>query len=156
MKKICLLFVIAMLLSGCSQNKANMTPQKAAEAVLTEYGEHTQFVRAEEDFLSTNFGSCDYVREAAVYFSENGDGNEFGFFRLSDEQYSNEMIAKIQEYINSERQSVVSLAALYPSDDLSNRLQRFDHATVGHMGDLVYYFITEPTISQNAVRRFCG
>lgn len=156
MKKICFLFVLLLLFSGCSREKLDLTPEKAAEVVLTEYGENTQFVRAEEDFLTTNFGSHDYVREAAVYFSENGDGSEFGFFRLSDEQYSAEMIAAVQEYINSERQSVESLAALYPADDLSNRLQRFDNATVGHMGDLVYYFITEPTVAKNAVRRFRG
>lgn len=156
MKKFCFLFALLLLFSGCSREKMDLTPEKAAEVVLTEYGERTHFVRAEDDFLNTNFGSHDYVRESAVYFDENGDGSEFGFFRLSDEQYSEEMIAAIQAYINSERQSVESLAALYPADDLSNRLQRFDNATVGHMGDLVYYFVTEPTIAKNAVRRFRG
>ena len=156
MKKICFLFVLLLTFSGCSRETMDMTPEKAAEVVLTEYGENTNFVRADEDFLTTNFGSRDYVSESAVYFSENGDGNEFGFFRLSDEQYSDEMIAAVEEYINSERQSVQSLAALYPADELSDRLQRFDSATVGHMGDLVYYFITEPTIAKNAVRRFRG
>lgn len=156
MKNICFLFALLLLFGGCSREKVDITPEKAAEVVLTEYGENTQFVRAEEDFLSTNFGSHDYVSEAAVYFSENGDGSEFGFFRLSNEQYSEEMIAAVQDYINSERQSVESLASLYPADDLTARLQRFDNATVGHMGELVYYFITEPTVAQNAVRRFRG
>ena len=156
MKKICFLFVLLLLFSGCSREKMDLTPEKAAEVVLTEYGENTRFVRAEEDFLTTNFGSNDYVREAAVYFDEDGNGGEFGFFRLSDEQYSAEMITAVREYINSERQSVESLAALYPAEELSNRLQRLDNATVGHKGDLVYYFITEPTVAQNAVRRFRG
>lgn len=156
MKKICFLLALLLLFSGCSREKMDMTPEKAAEMVLSEYGANTQFTQADTDFLTTNFGSHDYVREAAVYFSENGDGSEFGFFRLSDEAYSEEMISTVQAYIDSERQSVESLAALYPADDLSNRLRRFDNATVGHMGDLVYYFITEPAVAKNAVRRFRG
>ena len=156
MKKICLLLMIVLLCGGCANRSVDITPEKAAEVVLTEYGENTSFVRAENDFLTTNFGTRDYVRDSAVYFSENGDGSEFGFFRLSDEQYCDEMIAAVQEYINGERQSVSSLSALYPAEDLSRRLQRFDNATVGHMGDLVYYFITEPTVAKNAVRRFRG
>ena len=156
MKKICFLLMLLFLFSGCSREGMDMTPEKAAEMVLTEYGERTHFVRAEEDFLTTNFGSHDYVRDAAVYFSEDGDGSEFGFFRLSSEQYSAEMIDAVQAYIDSERQSVRSLAALYPADDLSLRLQRFDNATVGHMGDLVYYFITEKDVATSAVRRFRG
>ena len=156
MRKICFLLAFLLLFCACSREATDITPEKAAETVLSEYGENTAFVRAEEDFLTTNFGARDYVRESAVYFSENGDGSEFGFFRLSDEQYSDEMIAAIQSYIKSERQSVESLAALYPADDLTNRLDRFDNATVGHMGDLVYYFITEPTVAKNAVRRFRG
>ena len=148
--------MIVLLCGGCANRSVDITPEKAAQVVLTEYGENTSFVRAENDFLTTNFGTRDYVRDSAVYFSENGDGSEFGFFRLSDEQYCDEMIAAVQEYINSERQSVSSLSALYPAEDLSRRLQRFDNATVGHMGDLVYYFITEPTVAKNAVRRFRG
>jgi hypothetical protein len=107
MKKICFLFVLLLAFSGCSRETMDMTPEKAAEVALTEYGENTGFVRADEDFLTTNFGSRDYVRESAVYFSENGDGNEHTQKEVADllgisQSYISRLEKKIMKRLRKE------------------------------------------------------
>ncbi|MBQ8356782.1 MAG: DUF4358 domain-containing protein [Clostridia bacterium] len=157
MKRFCfLLIALLLLLPSCGRRADELSLAKATDMVLTEYGDNASFVRADGDFITTNFGNREDVAESAVYFSESGDGTEFGFFRMSDAAHCGDMESDVRAYIASERQSVESLAALYPADDLNARLKRFDNATVGTVGNIVYYFITEPTIAKNAVRRFRG
>ncbi|MBE6701807.1 MAG: hypothetical protein E7585_00125 [Ruminococcaceae bacterium] len=150
MKKILLLLTVLLLFLPSCKKETTLTPETAAERVLAEWA--IPFVRADEDFVRTNFADLDGVKDAAVYLSEENDGTEFGFFALSDKSRLNEAQANIREYIASERQQVLSLAALYPGEELNARLSRYDSATVGTTGDLVYYFIAERDVAQRLLK----
>ena len=141
MKKLCLLLPLLLLLTACATAQAQ-SAESAANAALESYGA-ANYVRADDDFLTTNFGELPYVKNAVIYLSKNGDGSEFGFFELTDTRHQNELVAAIKAYLASEEQSVRSLAALYPADDLQARLARFERARVGIEGELVYYAVTD-------------
>ena len=142
MKKLCFLCALCLCFAACGRESADMGVEEAAERVMAEY-ERNAFVRADEDFMEANFGAPDYVTESAVYYAQNGDDTEFGFFRLSDAKYGADMEKIIQTYIQSERESVEALAALYPAEELSARLARFDGATVNTVGLTTYYVIAD-------------
>lgn len=149
MKKILILPFVCVLLCSCTGQNREFDIQAAAQRTMESY-EPNAFVRADSDFVSTNFGTPEYLEEAAVYYTRNGDGTEFGFFRLSNMKYTADMEEKIRDYLKSEREAVASLAALYPAEELSTRLSRFDGATVGTAGNTVYYFLTEQIAVKNA------
>ena len=153
MKKLCFLCALCLCFAACGRESADMGVEEAAERVMAEY-ERNAFVRADGDFMEANFGAPDYVTESAVYYAQNGDGTEFGFFRLSDSKYGADMEKIIQTYIQSERESVEALAALYPAEELAARLARFDGATIGASGDTVYYFLTEQTVAHKVLKTF--
>ncbi len=150
MKKIWMLLSICLLFSACATQPKELDLQAAAQRVMESY-EANAFVRADEDFVATNFGTPEYLEEAAVYYTKNGDGTEFGFFRLSDARYTADMEQALKDYLASERESVEALAALYPAEELQARLARFDGATVGAKGDTAYYFLTDPTIAKTVL-----
>lgn len=150
MKTIWILLSLCLLFSACATQPKELDLQAAAQRTMESY-EANAFVRADEDFVATNFGTPEYLEEAAVYYTQNGDGTEFGFFRLSDAKYTAEMERLIRDYLASERESVEALAALYPAEELQARLARFDSVTVGAVGNTVYYFLTEPTIAKNVL-----
>ncbi|MBQ9099723.1 MAG: hypothetical protein IJY50_09890 [Clostridia bacterium] len=151
MKKICIvLILLSFLLSACARAAHSLRVDDAAKAVLQEFGETEQFQKADEDFITTNFDT-ENVTEAAVYFAD--DGTEFGFFQLADINEKDTMQASIRAYVNSERESVNSLAALYPAEELTRRLERFDHVNIGVVGDLVYYFISDEALTKRALKQ---
>ena len=150
MKKICALLTLCLLLTACSKTPSSLTADTASRVALEACGENNYF-RADADFIETNFGQALYLQDSAVYLASNGDGTEFGFFELTDTQYRDEMTAAIRAYLASEEQSVRALSALYPADDLQERLQRFQNVTIGAKGNVVYYFLTDGALSKKAV-----
>lgn len=153
MKKLICLLSLLLIFSSCAKNSRDMDIPTATKAVIGAF-EPDAFVRADDDFIATNFGAVDHVEESAVYYTKNGDGTEFGFFRLSDAKYTAETEGLIRDYLASERESVEALAALYPAKELNERLARFDNATVGTAGNTVYYFLTEPSVAQTVIGQF--
>ncbi|MBQ8340758.1 MAG: hypothetical protein IJY22_00090 [Clostridia bacterium] len=139
MKKTMFLLSLCLLLAlgGCrGQADPAQTMDQAASSMLTAHGKD-RYVLADEDFVTTNFGSEDHIKRAAIYLSREGDGTEFGFFELTDVKYRDRMIAEIRAYLAEEEAAVRSLAALYPANDLQARLYRFTRAKVGATGNLV-------------------
>ncbi len=153
MKKLWLLCTLCLCLTACGRENTDIGVEEAAGRVMAEY-ESNAFVRADDDFIETNFNTPDYVEEAAVYYTQNGDGTEFGFFRLSDAKYSADMEKIIKTYIQSERESVEALAALYPAEELNERLARFDGATVNTLGLTTYYVIADAETVQKTENLF--
>ena len=134
-------FVLVLALGACArQSKGVLDFDSATQEISAAYGEKEGFVRADEDFVLTNFGAPDYVTDSAVFLSDTG---EIGIFALSDAKHAPKMQKTIEEYLTLERESVVSLAELYPADELSARLARFDSARVGAVGSTVYYYMLD-------------
>ena len=147
MKRLAFMILVLLLASGCARQSGLVDMESAARAAQNEYGD-TALVRAEDDLVHANFGDPDYLEEAAVYYTQNADGTEFGFFKLSEEKFVPQMEAVIQEYLRTEREAIESLAALYPAEELSARLARFDGAIVGRSGNIVYYCLADSATAQ--------
>lgn len=139
MRMLCLLLAILCLLPSCAPKEP--TPDTVAER-MEAYGT-AALRRADEDFVRTNFGAADRWETADVYLSAAGDGTEIGIFWLTDVAHTEEMKATVREYMESERRSVESLAALYPGEELDRRLARFEHAVIESQGRMVYYILAD-------------
>ena len=142
MKKWCFLLAILCLLPSCGRQHPALQIETAETRALATYGTD-ELRRVDDDFVRTSFGTPDYVKKVSVYFTANGDGTEIGFFQLTDAAYAGKMKGVIQDYLNSERQAVESLAALYPGQELERRISRFEHAVVEAHGTLVFYVLAD-------------
>ena len=148
MKKVFLLLpCLLLLLPSCGAK--NITPELGAQRVLQAWD--APFLCADEDFIQSNFAAMPPFGKATVYLSEQNDGTEFGFFEITDVKNVAAAQAAIRDYIASEREQVLSLAALYPGDELNARLARYDAAEIGATGNTAYYFIGD----KDAVRAAC-
>ena len=150
MKKPLCFLTLTLLLLGCSKNAAAPTTLDAtADEALSVLSAGRTFTRADEDFIKTNFPDA-IIEAAAVYYAD--DGTEFGIFSV-DVSQKETVTAAIRTYLDSEEQSVRSLADLYPADDLNARLSRFDNAQLGSLGDtLVYYLLTDAESARKITR----
>ena len=82
------------------------------------------------------------VGKGVVYFGDD-DIYELGVFRLESTAAVNEALTSIRAYIAEEKEALSSLASLYPSEELTERLWCYDHAKAERRGTLVYYFIMD-------------
>lgn len=147
-----LILTLLLVFSACARQPTNTLDfSLAVQELSASYSDSTGFSRADEDFVLTNFGSPEYVTDSAVYLSDKG---EIGIFALSDTKHAEDMIKIIKTYLSLERESVVALSELYPADELSARLARFDNARVGAVGSTVYYYMLESDNSQTAQKLF--
>lgn len=152
--RVLLLLMLSLLLTlgACDGREANAPDFVTTKQQLSAaFDEREGFLRADEDFVATNFGTPDYLLDSTVYLSDRG---EIGVFSLSDPRHADRMQAVIKEYLATEREAVISLAALYPADELSARLARFDNARVGAVGSTVYYYMLDGEVTGVAERLF--
>jgi hypothetical protein len=152
MKKLLCILPFFLLLCACSDTvNGSPDPHTAARAVI-EACEEASFIRADTDFVSTNFQDLPRTEEAIIYCAENNDGTEIGLFFLSDREDISRTEALIREYIDSERRQATALASLYPGEELNARLARYDNAKVGHRGVLVFYVIGDQAFVQQTMK----
>ena len=153
MKVLLLLLLTLTLFFGSCERQGGTTLDfvTTKQQLSAAFDEREGFSRADEDFVTTNFGAPAYLLDSAVYLSDEG---EIGVFSLSDVKHAAEMQEKIKAYLAIEREAVVSLATLYPADELSARLARFDNARVGGIGATVYYYMLDANITGVAKKLF--
>ena len=73
-----------------------------------------------------------------------------------DESKDDNLLDQIKNYIKAESEQVKTLAALYPAEELEARLARYEKATIGSKGKLVYYIVADRPISEkirNVIRK---
>ena len=151
MKRSLLLIPLCLLLFSCAASDRTPDPRAAAKAVISACGGDIDLACADADFIATNLEGLQDAADAVVYYATSNNGTEIGFFMLSDERDISKATAEIRRYIQSEREQTASLAALYPGDELTARLARYDNAIVDHRGKLVYYIIADPQVRQQAI-----
>ncbi len=108
--------------------------ERVAAALDTE-----RFVRADEDFIRTNFGN-EGLKEGAVFFERDGIG-EWGVFELEDRAAALAFQENVRQYLQIEREAVESLAQLYPAEELDARLSLYENAVVDSQNVTVYYLL---------------
>ena len=140
MKRLCLILPLLLLLGGCHTTSATTLTQAEDAALRTVAGE---FRLADEDFIAASFPDMPPFTQAKVYLAASGDGQEFGFFELEDVQSAPQAATAIRAYLDSEAEAVRALAALYPADELTQRLARFARARIEQNGRLISYYLTD-------------
>ena len=153
-RMIFFLLGISLLLVGCSgkvtDGKSEVTSNVAQiQEVL---GGKERFEAADEDFIATSFEERAY-EERAVYFERDGFG-EFGVFVLPSTAEAAAFEKTVQSYLAREAEAIRSLAALYPADELEERLYCFENAGVVRRGSAVYYFALSREEQTRAMRAF--
>ncbi len=158
MKKGCIL-MLALLLLFCACSRAEAlegTLGAAISRVQNAISSTADFVMADEDFTADHIGAPDFLEESAVCFGTEGKTREFGVFRLTDRSKAAEFKKSLRAYLNNEKEALSSLAALYPADELAERLALYENATVGSEGMLVYYFVLDKKETQKALEALTG
>lgn len=158
MKKRCI-FLLALLLLLPSCNRASAIEESLSAAVKriqNAIADDKDFILADEDFTADNIGTPAYLAESAVCFGTEGKSREFGVFRLSDRTKAGEFKESLRDYLKNEREALSSLADLYPAEELEERLELYENATVGSEGMLVYYFVLDKKETQKALEALTG
>lgn len=114
------------------------------------------FLLADEDFISSNLGEQEFLSEARICLGNDGKTREIGLFLLTDRRRAQELMAALRVYLQSEYEALSSLAALYPAEELEERLSLYQNATVGSEGMLVYYFVLDPEDTERALFALTG
>ena len=158
MKKSCiLLLVLLLLLSSCNRASAiEQTLSTTVSRIQNAIADNKNFVLADADFTADNIGSPAYLKESAVCFGAEGKPREFGVFRLSDRTKAIEFKESLRTYLENEREALSSLAHLYPTEELTERLSLYENATVGSEGMLVYYFVLDEKETKIALEALTG
>ena len=60
---------------------------------------------------------------------------------MENEKDAAEMERAVRAYLDTEKESRVSLARLYPTEDSSEDCSRFENALLGRRGKTVFYFV---------------
>ncbi len=140
--KRALLLTLALLLLLCACNHKESTPDMGtvSEALLSCAEEREALVLADDDFEESNFDLDEQTDEVRIYIDE---GREIGVFRLESHGDAKTVENRIRDYIASEKESISSLLELYPSEELSAKLSRYENAAVLSKNGYVCYLILE-------------
>ena len=133
---LCLLF-----LGGCQRTRAvTATPQELAARVTEALQDEMPFTAADEDYIDSNFEGLS--GKGAVYFGDGDDVCEFGVFLLEGTAKST-ALSILRAYITTETEALASMAALYPSEELQERLLCYQNAYVGENQGYIYYLVMD-------------
>ena len=156
-KRIAFLLAIFLFLPACHRAEAaNSSLEVLSTRILNAVSDKEAFVAADEDFLSDNFGSFDYIEDSNIFLDSDNATREFGIFRITDRRKATEFKQAVQEYLSNEQKALESLAALYPTQELESRLSLYQNATVGNEGMLVYYLVLNKEETRKAIEALTG
>lgn len=138
--KRALLLTLALLPILCACNHKESTPDigTVSETILSCLEEKQAFILADDDFEESNFNLDEQTDEARIYIDE---GREIGIFQLESDGDATLVERRIRDYIASEKESISSLLELYPSEELSARLARYENSAVLRKNGYVCYLI---------------
>ena len=141
MKKfLIIVFALLPMLCACNHNKKSPDIGTVSEALLSCLEGKQALILADDDFEENNFGLDEQTDEARIYIDQ---GREIGIFRLEADADATLVERRIRDYIASEKESISSLLELYPSEELSAKLSRYENAVILSKNGYVCYLILE-------------
>ncbi|MBE6629290.1 MAG: hypothetical protein E7624_00390 [Ruminococcaceae bacterium] len=148
---------LALLLPSCRRAEAaggslDILVTRVQNAISSE----EDFVIADADFTVDHFGEPTFLQDAIVALGNGKKTREFGLFRLKDRTKAAELKASVRQYLKGEQEALISLSALYPTEELEARLALYQNATVGSEGMLVYYFVLDKKETKLAIEALTG
>ena len=142
MKKfILLLLSLFLLLCGC-KSEANTECRVIGARICASLDDGEDFQNADADFISETLGFTDKTKETVLLLDTNDGGmREIGIFLAEKTGDIKEIEQRIREYLKGESEALTSLLALYPTNDLQERLWRYQNATLVSKGNYIAYFV---------------
>lgn len=139
-RTLIVLLLISLLLVGCSEKTADGKSEVESDVARIQdvLGGNARFEKADEDFIATSFEDRSF-EEQHVCFVRDGFG-EFGVFLLPSAAEAAAFEGTVRGYLDREAEAIRSLAALYPAEELQERLSCFEDAKILRHGAAVYYF----------------
>ncbi len=152
MKRLLSLLLLLLLFVGCQKVYATDVTFEDLERVICENANtSSEFTKADEDFITTNFPFTADTENSAVYLkNEAGILAEYGIFRLKEHADKSAVVESIRAYLLAECDAMRALAALYPGNTLSENLKRYENAMISASGNYVWYFATDQKIASAA------
>lgn len=155
MKKFILILPLLLLLVSC-QTQAK-TPDcsllSTQIGIALPHGENLQ--AADDDYLESTFDFIGKTQGHVLLLdTKDGGTREIGIFQLEEAGDVKEADQKIREYLANEQEALRSLQALYPTDELNERLWRYQHATIVSHGQYIAYFVLSREEAQLAKSTF--
>lgn len=156
-KYILVLCLLLLLLSSCQATKTEPACADLGLAVGNALPNGVQLTHVDEDFLETTFDFITKTEDHVLLLDTSDSGTrEIGIFKTADGTTTADVEHGIRDYLKSEQEALSSLCALYPTDDLTERLWRYQNATVMTKGAYVAYFVLSQNDTKTAKSAFLG
>lgn len=133
--------IVLFLLSACAGHEDEVSVGALAGHLNENLSATGVMLQADEDFFLLNFPDAPAPAERAVYYSGVTPTTEYGIFRMENEKDAMDMEKAIRAYLDTEEESRMSIARLYPTEDSTEDCTRFEKALLGRRGKTVYYFV---------------
>ncbi|MBQ9802399.1 MAG: hypothetical protein IJW51_04955 [Clostridia bacterium] len=144
MKRLLLLVcALALLLCACTREKNGKDTDVLAHEVRAALSDNTGFTEIDDDFVEISFDFLEKTDDATVLIDNTSSTREIGIFHLRDQGDMSAVESGIQSYLHQEIDSLHSLASLYPGAELTEKLQRYEKATVLKSGSYIGYFVLD-------------
>lgn len=155
MKKFTLLLLSLILLLCSCKSEATANCRLTAARICASLDDGEDFQSADDDFISATFDFTDTTKENVLFLDTNDGGmREIGIFMVENISDAKAVEQKIRAYLEGEAEAITSLLALYPTDDLSERLWRYQNATLLSKGHYIAYFVLSHEESKTAKAMF--
>ncbi len=144
---------LSVLFCACKRENSQPTIGEVSDAVIGALSGSENFTLADDDYAESNFNIDEETDDERIYIDE---GREIGIFRLEDGGNATVAEQGIRAYLEGEKSSLASLASLYPSEALAEKLQRYQNATIVKKGRYICYLILDETETTAAQMAFGG
>jgi len=149
------LFLFLLLLSGCQMHAEDPICASLGKQISTALPNGAHLAEVDEDFAETTFDFIGKTEDHVLLLdTTDGGTREIGIFKVGDGVSTADVERGIREYLKSEQEALASLSALYPTDDLTERLWRYQNATVLTKGQYVAYFVLSQDDTKTAKDAF--
>ena len=145
--------IIALSLLFCACERNTNTPDiiTVSNKILNALESKDDLTLADDDFAENNLLPDDLIDDCKIYI---GEGKEIGILKLEEDASKSAAERSLMEYLANEASSVSSLMTLYPSEALTEKLGRYQNATVVQKGRYICYFVLPEAEASKAKSAF--
>lgn len=145
MKRLLLLLcALTLLLCACRRENGDTDTKTVAHQVRASLSSNTGFTEIDNDLFEISFNFLEQTDDVTVLIDSKSDSTrEIGVFHLEKNGSMSTVENGINAYLSEEIASLNSLAALYPSAELAEKLLRYKDALILKSDDYIAYFILD-------------
>ena len=152
MKRILSFLFLILIFSGCQRQPMNDMTSKEVSSVIMKSLDEEEFSEMDESYLGLTFEGMPDLQDASFYGRGNGR-EEIGILRAKTEADGRAAQASVQDYLEMQTSALSKQKELYPSEEAEAAESYFRNASVGRIGNYVYYFALDESNRQTALAK---